>query len=170
MQHLDLATILNVISTVAIVGALIFTSLQVRAANRTRADQAAVIVIQTTQNHAWIDSLQLLATLPENAEPEVIDQAGKEMETALFTFDVRLETIGYMVYCRIISLKAIDDLIGGVVMVYWSRARKWMQRYREATNNPKIGEWSEWLVDQINARRARTEHGPAQVLYREWRE
>jgi len=168
MMHIDVATLLNAISTIAIVGALIFTGLQVRTANRTRADQAAVTVIQTTQSSSWIESLELIATLPENAEPALVDEAGKVMAAALFTFNIRLETIGYMVYCRIITLKAIDDLIGGVVMVFWSRAHKWMQRYRVATNNPKIGEWSEWLVDQIMARRTRAEHGPAHVLYQDW--
>lgn len=167
---MDLASTLNVVSTLAIVGALIFAGLQVRAANRTRADQAAVTVIQTTQSSSWIESLQLISSLPESAEPTLIDEAGKAMESAVFTLDIRLETIGYMVYCRIITLKAIDELIGGVVLLYWSRAGKWMQRYRETTNNPKIGEWSEWLVDQILARRERAAYGPAHVLHRNWRE
>jgi len=92
------------------------------------------------------------------------------MEAAIFTFNLRLETVGYMVYCRIVTLKAIDDLIGGTTMVYWSRAKKWIQRYREVTNNPKMGEWSEWLVDQLMARRARSGYGPAHILYRRWRE
>ena len=169
-MHTDLASLLNVVSTIAIVGALIFAGLQVRTANRTRADQAAVTVIQTTQSSSWIESLELIATLPEGAAPELIDESGKAMSRAVFTFNIRLETIGYMVYCRIITLKAIDDLIGGVVLVYWSRAGKWLERYREITNNPKIGEWSEWLADQIVARRTRGKHGSAQVLYRDWRE
>lgn len=169
-MHIDLPTLLNLISAIAIVVALIFTGLQVRTANRVRADQAAVTVIQTTQCSRWIESLELIATLPEGAEPAQVDAAGKAMQAALFTFNIRLETIGYMVYCRIITLKAIDDLVGGVIMVYWSRAAKWMQRYRDATNNPKIGEWLEWLVDRIIARRARAPHGPAHVLYRDWHE
>lgn len=169
-MHIDWATLLNLISAIAIVVALIFTGLQVRTANRVRADQAAVIVIQTTQNNSWIEALELIATLPENAEPALVDEAGKAMAAAMFTFNIRLETIGYMVYCRIITLKAIDDLIGGVIMVYWSRAAKWMQRYRDTTNNPKIGEWSEWLVDRITTRRSRAEYGPAHVLYRNWRQ
>ena len=169
-MHFDITSALNLISTIAIVGALIFTGLQVRAANRARADQAAVTVIQTTQNASWIDSLALISTLPEEAEPAQIDEAGKAMEAAIFTFNLRLETVGYMVYCRIVTLKAIDDLIGGATMVYWSRAKKWMQRYRKVTNNPKMGEWAEWLVDQIMARRARSAYGPAHILYRNWRE
>jgi hypothetical protein len=169
-MHFDQAFALNLISTIAIVGALIFTGLQVRSANRTRADQAAVTVIQTTQSASWIESLAMIATLPEEAEATQIDEAGKAMEAAIFNFNIRLETVGYMVYCRIISLKAIDDLIGGVTLLYWSRARKWMQDYRELTHNPKMGEWSEWLADQIMARRARGEFGPAHIRYRNWRE
>jgi len=48
-MHLDLATLFNFISTGAIVAALIFTARQVRAATEARRDQAAVVVIQTTQ-------------------------------------------------------------------------------------------------------------------------
>lgn len=169
-MHIDLATLLSLVSAIAVVGALIFAGLQVRTANRVRTDQAAVTVIQTTQSSNWIESLELIATLPENAEPELVDKAGKAMEAALLSFNIRLETIGYMVYCRIITLKAVDDLIGGVIMVYWSRAAKWMQRYREATNNPKIGEWSEWLVDRLNNRGTRVERGPAHVIHGSWRE
>jgi hypothetical protein len=40
-MHLDLASVLNVISTIAIVAALIFTALQVRQGNVERRDQAA---------------------------------------------------------------------------------------------------------------------------------
>ncbi|HXH00850.1 MAG TPA: hypothetical protein VNI56_01485 [Xanthomonadaceae bacterium] len=38
---------------------------------------------------------------------------GEAMERAIFEFGIRLETIGYLVYCRIITLEAVDDLIGG---------------------------------------------------------
>jgi len=169
-MHISLATLFSLVSSIAVVGALIFAGLQVRTANRVRADQAAVTVIQTTQSRSWIESLELIATLPENAEPELVDQAGKAMEAALFTFNIRLETIGYMVYCRIITLKAVDDLIGGVIKVYWSRAGKWMHKYRETTNNPKIGEWSEWLFDRITTRGTQVKRGPAHVIYRTWRE
>ena len=169
-MHIGLATLFSLVSSIAVVGALIFAGLQVRTANRVRADHAAVTVIQTTQSRSWIESLELIATLPENAEPELIDETGKAMETALLTFNIRLETIGYMVYCRIITLKAVDDLIGGVIMVYWSRAAKWIQRYRETTNNPKIGEWSEWLFDRLTHRDTRVKRGPAHVIYRAWRE
>ena len=166
----DLATLLNLISTFAIVCALVFAGLQVRTANRVRGEQAAITVIQTTQNASWIEAIALIFTLPENAEAHHVHDCGKEMERALFAFNIRLETVGYMVFCRIISLQTVDDLIGGVALGYWSRAGKWMKDYREKTNNQKMGEWSEWLADRIAERREVREYGPAQLRFRDWRE
>jgi hypothetical protein len=80
MTHLDLASLLNLISTIAIVGALIFTALQVRAASNARRDQASVVIIQTTQNPSWTQALHLVSTLPENATAEYIREKGEVME------------------------------------------------------------------------------------------
>ena len=49
-HKLDLATVLNAISTLAIVMALVFTGLQVRQGNQSRVAQAAIAVIQSSQN------------------------------------------------------------------------------------------------------------------------
>ena len=170
MTHLDVATLLNLISTIAIVGALIFTALQVRAANTARRDQAAVVIIQTTQNPSWTQALNLVSTLPEHASAECIREKGEAMERALFELSIRLEPVGYRIFCDVITLKAVDDLIGGVAMVIWSRARAWTEEYRKSTNNPKFNEWVEWLADRITERRTRLQPAPAPQQYRNWRE
>ncbi len=170
MTHLDFASVLNLVSTAAIVGALVFTALQVRAANNARRDQAAVVIIQTTQSPTWTEALKLVSTLPETPTPEYIRQQGEAMERALFELSIRLEPVGYMIFCRIITLKAVDDLIGGVAMVIWSRAKEWSKDYRESTQNPKFNEWVEWLSDRITERRARLHPEPAPRQYRNWRE
>lgn len=170
MPHLDLASLLNLISTIAIVGALLFTALQVRAANRARRDQAAIAVIQTTQNEKWIQALGLVFSLPSDAKLEQVTARGSDVEQALFELSIRLETIGYIVFCRIVELQTIDHLIGGVAMGFWSRAQEWTEHYRVATNNPKFNEWCEWLVDRLEERHARMPHAPAQRHHRDWRE
>jgi hypothetical protein len=62
-MHLDFANVLNLVSTVALIGALIFTGLQVRAANRARREQAAVTVIETAA----------LSEIPDAASATVIE-------------------------------------------------------------------------------------------------
>jgi hypothetical protein len=170
MAHLDLASILNLVSTAAIVGALVFTALQVRAANNARRDQGAVVIIQTTQNSSWTQALSLVSTLPENATAECVREKGEAMERALFELSIRLEPVGYMIFCQIITLKAVDDLIGGIAMVIWSRAKGWTEEYRRSTNNPKFNEWVEWLADRITERRRGLEPEPAPRQYRNWSE
>jgi hypothetical protein len=116
MMHLDLASMLNLISTIAIVAALIFTALQVRRGNVKRKGQAAITRIQTAQSTGWTRALDLIGKLPGNAQPSDIDRAGSEVERALFEFSVRLETIGYMVFRRNADLETVDDSVGGVTL------------------------------------------------------
>ena len=98
---------------------MVFTALQVRAASNARRDQGAIVIIQTTQNSEWIQALNLVSTLPENATADCVREQGEPMERALLELSIRLEPVGYMIFCRIITLKAVDNLIGGVAMVIW---------------------------------------------------
>lgn len=116
-MHLELALWLNLISTSAIVAALIFTALQVRQGNIKRRDQAAVTLIQTTQSEGWTRALELIRKLPENASPDDVEGAGPEVLRAMIDFGVRLETVGYMVFRRTVDLQTVDDL------VWWSNSR-----------------------------------------------
>jgi hypothetical protein len=170
MMHLDLSSVLNLISTVAIVGALVFTALQVRQANLKRSDQAAVTLVQTTQSERWTYALDLIRKLPENAQLSDIERTSPEMERCLFDFGVRLETAGYMVFRRILKLDMVDDLIGGVTLVFWSRAKAWAEHIRIQTGNPKYFEWCEWLAGRITERRVKLGNEPAHIRHAAWRE
>ena len=67
-MHLDFASVLNLVSTVTLIGALVFTGLQVRSANRARREQMAVTVIETaalSENSARF--LELLSELADQA-------------------------------------------------------------------------------------------------------
>jgi hypothetical protein len=169
-MHLDLAAWLSLISTLAIVAALVFTALQVRQGNLKRRDQAAITLIQTAQSEGWTRALEVISKLPPNVDASEIDRAGAEVERAIIEFGVRLETIGYMVFRRSVDLQTVDDLIGGVTLMFWSRVKNWSDRERQRTGNPKFLEWCEWLTNRIADRRHQLGHKPAHELYAHWRE
>jgi len=98
------------------------------------------------KSDAWTRALNLLVKIPQNATIEQIDALGPEISRAIEEVGIRLETIGYMVYCRIVTLDMVDDLIGGVVVFWWDRIRPFAQRDREKTANAKSYEWVQWLA------------------------
>jgi hypothetical protein len=169
-MHLDLAAWLNIVSTVAIVGALLFTALQVRQGNVKRRDQAAVTLIQTTQSEGWTRAFELIGRLPQDVQVADIDHAGTEVARAIIEFGVRLENVGYLVYRRNVDIETVDDLIGGVTLMFWSRVKDWSIRERKRAGNPKFLEWCEWLANRISERREQRGHKPAEELYADWRE
>jgi hypothetical protein len=60
LMELDFATGLNLISTLTVIGAVIFAGLQVRSANRMRRDQAAIAMIQSAQSETWSRAANLI--------------------------------------------------------------------------------------------------------------
>ena len=82
-----------------------------------------------------------------------------------------MESIGYSVFLRILPLEMVDELMGGLTLLFWSRARAWVERERTRTNNPKFYEWCTWLADRIGDRR-RTQRGHvlAHIQHALWRE
>ena len=169
-MHPDLAVWLNLISTTAIVAALIFAALQVRQGNIKRRDLASITLIQTVQSEGWTRALNLLGNLPPNAKLSDLEAAGSDLQRALTEFGLRLETVGYMVFRRNVDLQTVDELVGGVILTFWSRAKNWGEHERERTGNPKYLEWCEWLADRIAARGEQLGHKPAHARYADWRE
>ena len=169
MASLDLQSWLNLISTVAIVLALVFAGVQVREANRARRDQAAVALLQSAGGDSWTNAMNTVAQLRADISAQEVDASGEWAVTALVNFGVRLESIGYMVYSRLVSLEKVDDLLGGVILMFWSRALAWVERERVRTGNPRLFEWCEWLADRVRERRATGGGEPAHLKHRHWR-
>jgi hypothetical protein len=158
----DLGNLLNLVSTVTLIGALVFTGLQVRAANRARREQAAVTVIQTaalSENSARF--LELLSEIPDGASAAVIENLDADTRRQIFLFGLRVEVIGYMVFHGLVDVQTVNDLAGGAILSFWSRAKNWSEERRKRTGHDEFLEWCEWLATQIAQYRATRPYVPA---------
>ena len=160
-MHLDFASALNLVSTVTLIGALIFTGLQVRAANRARREQAAVTVIQTALSENSARILEMFSEIPESASAAVIDNLDPETRRQILQFGLRLEVMGYMVFHGLVDVQIANDLAGGAILGFWSRAINWAEERRKRTGHDEFLEWCEWLATQIAQHRATRPYVPA---------
>jgi hypothetical protein len=161
-MHLDFANALNLVSTITLIGALIFTGLQVRAANRARRDQAAVTVIETAalgENSARF--LELLSEIPEGASATAIEKLDADTKRQIFLFGLRVEVIGYMVFHGMVEVQTVNDLAGGAILSFWSRSKEWSLERRKRTGHDEFLEWCEWLATQIAQYRVKRPYVPA---------
>src|SRR5256886_6443726 len=149
-MHLDFANTFNLFSTVPLTGAFVSPGLRVRAANRARRDQAAVTVIETaalSENSARF--LELLSEIPDGASAEVIENLDADTRRQVFLFGLRVEVIGYMVFHGLVNVQTGNDLAGGAVLSFWSRAKNWSKERREGTGHDEFLEWCEGLATPI---------------------
>lgn len=161
-MHLDFTSALNLVSTITLIGAFVFTGLQVRAANRARREQAAVTVIETaalSENSARF--LELLSEIPESASAPAIEKLDAETKRQIFLFGLRVEVIGYMVFHGLVDVQTVNDLAGRAILSFWSRAKDWSLERRKRTGHDEFLEWCEWLAAQIAKYRATRPYVPA---------
>jgi hypothetical protein len=166
---LHLADALNIVSTLALIGALIFAGIQIRLSNRTRAEQAALTIVEAVQDEGWSHSLSVVIHLPDGVTPEQIDAMGPQCTQAIEDYGVRVETVGYMVFRGIIALETVEQLLGGAITTYWARVRPWVERDRQRSGSARQFEWVQWLAERVEERKAGRTFEPAYVKYARWK-
>jgi hypothetical protein len=167
MSHLT--DLLNIASTLALIAALVFAALQVRVANRGRAEQAALTIVEAIQNEGWSHSLSVIIHLPDAITPEEIDQRGPACTKAIEDYGIRIETVGYMVFRGIVSIDTIEQLLGGAITSFWARVRPWVERDRKRSASHRQFEWVQWLAERLEERRSGRTAEAAYTRYRDWK-
>ena len=166
---IELTTALNVTSTLALIGALAFAGLQVRTANRFRAEQAALSIIHTIQSEGWTQSIGVITSIPAGVTAAQIEALGPEVGHAIAEYGIRIETVGYMVFRGIVAIENVEELLGGMITLFWSRVKPWIEHDRERSSNLRNYEWVQWLADRLESRGTGLTLLPAHLAHADWK-
>jgi hypothetical protein len=167
-MHFSFADILNLLSTVTLIGALVFTGLQVRQASYARRDQAAITMLQTALSENSARALELLGNIPDGAPASAINNLHEDSKRVILEFGLRLEVMGYMVFRGLVDLRTANDMVGGTVLGYLTRTRTWVEETRMRTGHAEFLEWCEWLANQLARCRSAEKYVPAYRAYDTW--
>ena len=147
---MDLATAADLITTSAIVLGVVFGLAELRHAMRDRRDHAAVDIVRTVQTQEVRRAVERVLMLPDDVDPAVIRGDIDLLEAAL-AVDSACEMWGSMVYEGVVDHRMLDRMVGGWIRGTWTRLRRWVQAERVEKRSPNVGEWWEWLYEQLQA-------------------
>jgi hypothetical protein len=147
---LDLALLLHLITTAAVVVGVVFGIAQVRQAVQNRRGHAAVDIVRTVQTQEVRRAVARVLKLPDDVDPQVVRQDPELLEAAL-AVDSACEMWGCMVDEGIVEHRMLDRMVGGWVRGTWCRLRRWVADERVVNRNPNVGEWWEWLNDRLES-------------------
>lgn len=141
-------TVLQLVTLVALIAGILFGLLEIRRAAKLRAEKAALDVFEITIQREVMDAMALILDLPKDAEPEQV-RASSELRHASELMMNLYEYWGIMVFYRIVPLRTLDLLVGGVVRGSWERLHRFIESERQRTGVHVRAEWFEWLADRL---------------------
>jgi hypothetical protein len=164
---LDLATLANLASATAVVVAVVFGTLQLGQMRKTRALFTATELVHAMQTTEFTRSVRLVLALPDDVDPGYI-RRDPELTAAVQAVSHLYESLGVLVFYRVVHLHLVDDLMGGYVRESWRRLRPYVES-RRAELGVYYGEWMQWLAEQLDRHPSPGKAQGAHIAHRGWR-
>ncbi len=168
---MDLITIMNIartVSSVIVISGIIFGIIQIRQYRQQRQDVAAVQLVNSFQSSDFNKSLREVWSLPDTTSWQELQPSGKQWQEAAFQVAMTLETMGVLVYRRIVPLSILDELMGDAILVLWRKLQPWVDHLRIEQKRDSAYEWFQWLAERLAEKERRTDMG-AYRKYRNWK-
>lgn len=166
-MQLQFTELVQLVTLVALLSGLVFGILEVRHARRARAEKGALDVLRIAVTPDHIEASYAILDLPENAEPAVILES-HDLRRAANTLMVQYEYLGNLVYQRMVPLRTLDLLVGGIIRASWTRLRPYIEREREERNLPNIAEWFQWLAERLDEYGRHEKARGTHVAFKDW--
>ena len=168
---MDLITIVNIariVGSVVVISGVIFGVIQIRQYQQQRHDVAAVQLVNSFQSPDFNKSLRKVWSLPDEASWQQLQACGNGWQEAAFQVGMTMETMGVLVYRRIVPLAILDELMGDAILVLWNKLQPWVEHLRIEQKRDSAYEWFQWLAERLAEKERRTEMG-AYRKYRNWK-
>lgn len=93
----------------------------------------------------------------------------QELQNAAMLVSTTLESVGLMVYQRIVPFRLVQQLMGGTIQASWRVLRPHTEWNREKLSRPSIHEWFQWLAERLNEYPEYRDEEGANLKYACWK-
>lgn len=161
-----LASLAEIFGVVAIVGSALFALLQMNEFKRKRRYQTAADLCQGFTEPELARAITLLRSLPDGVSLRDLQSMDDEYQEAAQIVGMSFETVGLLVQKDIASFEIVQELMGGLMLMMWRKIEVWVRETRIEQNNPRFGEWVQWLAERLAE--GEDQMQPAFIKYAGW--
>jgi hypothetical protein len=168
MRTLDLGTLAELVSAIAVVIGLVFAVVQLRQFRRVQEREACLALLRSYQTRTLARALLLLFELPDGLGKAGVEaRIGSEMAT-LYAMMTTWESLGILVQRGQVDLAMVDDFFSGPIMLSWQRLQRYVVEQRQELARDTIWEWFQWLAERMRERELAASPVPAHIQHRDW--
>jgi hypothetical protein len=169
MTLADLANLVEIVGILAIVFGIVFGLLQLRQHRKQSHDMAILELARSFEAPEFTEAYMLVTSLEPGIRDKELQARGPEYVAAAMRVGWKFETVGMLIYHRVVPMDAMADLVGGFSLKMWSILSAWADEMRQTKGQPEFFEWYQWLVEKLEERGESTRK-PAYLSSRTWRE
>jgi hypothetical protein len=147
-----ITVIANIALALSLIVAVIFGIAQVKTAARDRRER---LTLETLRNFQTRDFAELILHVTTHNIPATLKewQAFSPEERIMFIqFGQEMESLGILVAERLINVDLVDKTLGSLVTTAWEKYKKLFLNMRVQQPDPFLGEYFQWLAEQIDKR------------------
>jgi hypothetical protein len=162
-----LANMAEIFSAIVVIGGIIFAVIQMRQTRQQRRELAAIELFRSFGSPAFADAYRNVLHYPDGVNAKQLKQEYPDGEQFAMMICTTLESVGVMMYQRIVPSAVVNNLIGSSTIILWRKLETWVQDLRIEFDNPFAFEWFQWLAMTLSDLQNDSDR-PAYEAHTEW--
>jgi hypothetical protein len=144
-----LADMAEILSATIVVGGIIFAVIQMRQTRQQRRELAAIELFRSISSPAFNRAYRNVLHYPDGLDTDQLKQEYPDGEECAMLICTTMESIGVMMYQRIVPSAVVNNLIGSSTLILWQKLEFWVNDLRTELDNPFAFEWFQWLAMKL---------------------
>jgi hypothetical protein len=149
----DIITIIaNLALALSFIAALIFGIVQTQAAARDRRERFTLETLRNFQTREFAELIHYLNTHDMPSSLEELEALPENEQIIFIQLGQQMESLGMLVAEDFINIDLVDKTLGSFVSTAWRKYQVVLLDIRKKTPDPYLGEYFQWLAEQIDQR------------------
>ena len=164
-----LANIAEIFGAFLVITGILFGLIEVRHYRQQRQETAAMEIMRSFQSLDFNRALRLVMDFEQECQRCSEQSMPQDLQDAAMLVSTTLESVGLMVYQRVVPFRLVQQLMGGTIQASWRVLRPHTEWLREKLRRPSIHEWFQWLAERLDECPEYRDEVGAYLKYQNWK-